>query len=242
MLKNQKKNDYSLIPKYELIQLINSGYNLTDIARKYKKNLHYIRTIFQKYNLKTKQKQVECLNCKKVFNSSPSSNAKYCSSKCRSAHWPKKNPKKHSELCKKSRLKCNPVQCKYCHKLIPNTMRKSGLVYCSDKCRKNNRKIKEKQRREKNYIDFSEYKLSIGCQNVNCLYDRCASSLDFHHIDPQQKKTRITCCLWKSNNKIFRQEIRKCILLCKNCHYEAHKGLLDIYKQDGRWICKYRNS
>ena len=60
--------------------------------------------------------------------------------------------------------------------------------------------------------------------------DKCAKCgenrgyvLDYHHIDPQQKKD--TIARMTSNNyglsKVM-NEIQKCICLCSNCHREFH--------------------
>lgn len=237
MLKNTKKNDYSLISKKELETLLNKGLNFTEIGSIYGKNLHYIRTICKKYNLKTKLKICTCLNCNIAFQSQAFNSAKYCSKKCRSAHWPKINKEKHKQLVKKSRFKCHPVKCRKCQNKISDENRKSGLVYCSNLCRKQNKYISDKKRRDKKYEEFGLYKISIGCQN--CGYNKCAGSLDFHHVIPENKSTRISCDLWKTNSEVFKKELSKCILLCKNCHYETHNNILTIEKYKNKWICKY---
>ena len=61
-------------------------------------------------------------------------------------------------------------------------------------------------------------KSTIGCQTQNC---GCHDwrTLDFHHIDPSQKKfelsqIHILCGSWKS---MF-LELAKCRVLCRNCH------------------------
>lgn len=63
-----------------------------------------------------------------------------------------------------------------------------------------------------------EYK---GGKCVECGYDRCIRSLDFHHTDPKQKDFSVS-------NKYFwawerlKKELDKCVLVCKNCHGEIH--------------------
>jgi len=58
-----------------------------------------------------------------------------------------------------------------------------------------------------------------GC--AICGYDKCDDALNFHHVNPQDKKYTI------GQNKVFGrniiEEINKCILLCSNCHMEIHK-------------------
>ena len=238
MLKNTKKNDYSLIPKQELQKLLERGLNYTEIGIIYNKNLHYIRTICQRYQLKILQKSGECLKCDKEFCHASSKSKKYCSSKCRSSHWSILNPEKFKAHSKKSRLKCNPIKCRYCKKLIPDTERKSGITYCSDVCRKQNRINKNYNYRSKISQKFIEYKKNIGCQN--CGYNKCGGSLDFHHVDPVIKSRRISAGLWNNKTKLFETELSKCILLCKNCHYEVHNNLLEIFKTADGWKCQYK--
>lgn len=52
-----------------------------------------------------------------------------------------------------------------------------------------------------------------------CGYDKCIAALDFHHIDPTEKNERVTFSLkWEK----VEQELKKCALLCANCHRELH--------------------
>jgi hypothetical protein len=240
MLKNTKKNDYSLIPKKELKQLLEQGLNYTEIGKIYNKNLHYVRTICKLYDLTLSKKVSKCLKCNNQFSYSASKNQKYCSDKCRSAHWPILYPEKFKKHSKKSRLKNNPIKCKYCKILIPDSARKSGVTYCSDVCRAKNRKNQNYCYRSNISTNFIKYKKDIGCQN--CGYNKCGASLDFHHVDPTTKSRRISSGLWNNKTHLFETELNKCILLCKNCHYEAHSGVLEILRVDNKWNCQYKIS
>lgn len=58
-----------------------------------------------------------------------------------------------------------------------------------------------------------------------CGYNKCLQALEFHHIDPSQKDFTIS----QNTNMGFEkaiQEIKKCILVCANCHREIHAGLI----------------
>lgn len=60
-----------------------------------------------------------------------------------------------------------------------------------------------------------------------CGYDKCISALEFHHINPNEKDFTIA----KNTNKawnLVKEEIKKCLLVCANCHREIHSDLLDI--------------
>ena len=69
------------------------------------------------------------------------------------------------------------------------------------------------------------YVLGDKCQI--CGYDKCITALEFHHIDPEEKEISFagnTNRSWE----ITRNEIKKCILLCANCHREVHSGFIDM--------------
>jgi hypothetical protein len=60
--------------------------------------------------------------------------------------------------------------------------------------------------------------LGKKCTNCN---DTDIKHLSFHHLDPNKKETGINEILGNSWKKI-EEEIKKCILLCHNCHAEHH--------------------
>lgn len=68
------------------------------------------------------------------------------------------------------------------------------------------------------------YVLGGKCQC--CGYDKCIQALDFHHLNPSEKDFNFND---NSNRswKTTREEIKKCILVCSNCHREIHYGLID---------------
>ncbi len=64
---------------------------------------------------------------------------------------------------------------------------------------------------------------AMGGKCQCCGYDRCTESMDFHHIDPEQKEmslgsVRANPTAWGA----IVNELRKCILICRNCHGEIH--------------------
>ena len=58
-----------------------------------------------------------------------------------------------------------------------------------------------------------------------CGYDKCASALEFHHIDMTEKELAFNMAKNQSW-EIVSNELRKCILVCANCHREIHAGLI----------------
>ena len=58
-----------------------------------------------------------------------------------------------------------------------------------------------------------------------CGYDKCGASLEFHHINPEEKDEKISSLMvhrYDLNNSDIQAELKKCIVLCSNCHHEFH--------------------
>lgn len=60
-----------------------------------------------------------------------------------------------------------------------------------------------------------------------CDYDRSLSALHFHHLDPTTKSFGIARAGFTHSLAKAREEARKCVLLCSNCHAEVEAGLVD---------------
>lgn len=67
-----------------------------------------------------------------------------------------------------------------------------------------------------------------GGRCVLCGYDRCVAALQFHHRDPGQKRFGLGSRGLAQAIDRLREEARKCILLCANCHAEVEAGLATI--------------
>jgi hypothetical protein len=57
-----------------------------------------------------------------------------------------------------------------------------------------------------------------------CGYNRCMSSLTFHHIDQTMKIFNIRGMVLTYNLDKIIDELNKCSLMCHNCHTELHDG------------------
>ena len=62
-------------------------------------------------------------------------------------------------------------------------------------------------------------KMQSGC--VLCGFCKYPESLDFHHINPEDKKYYIDLHSMSKDDVI--EEIQKCMILCKNCHAHITK-------------------
>lgn len=136
-----------------------------------------------------------------------------------SSNWVKNNKERDKELKKRWRLK-KPVICKFCAKKIPNEKRGNGIQFCSEECRNNQRANTTNTYRKRMQRAFEDYKAKKGCEI--CRYNRNGACLDFHHINPRDKQRRITASLFYFRSELFEKELKKCRLVCKNCHYEIH--------------------
>lgn len=66
-----------------------------------------------------------------------------------------------------------------------------------------------------------EYKSKLKC--CKCGYKKCVVALDFHHRDPSKKSFDIGKAIAQQyrREKVL-AEIKKCDVLCANCHREYH--------------------
>ena len=58
-----------------------------------------------------------------------------------------------------------------------------------------------------------------------CDYNKCNAALEFHHLNPDEKEFGFGSIRSWEKAVI---EVRKCVLLCSNCHVEVHNGITQI--------------
>jgi hypothetical protein len=63
-----------------------------------------------------------------------------------------------------------------------------------------------------------------GCCAV-CGYARCMVNLHFHHVDPATKSFALSVATGKGLSKL-REEAKKCVLVCANCHGEIESRVI----------------
>ena len=78
--------------------------------------------------------------------------------------------------------------------------------------------VKLKDRNKKLAI---RYKTIVGCLYCGLKHP---AALEFHHLDPLQKEFELSRVKAVGYKK-FKEEIRKCIVLCSNCHRIEHYNL-----------------
>lgn len=84
--------------------------------------------------------------------------------------------------------------------------------------------IRLQKQRKLRYIDkFRILKSERGCLECGEKDPRC---LDWHHVDPKDKLGSVREMAWLgwALDRIM-DEIKKCIVLCSNCHRKHHCGV-----------------
>ena len=86
---------------------------------------------------------------------------------------------------------------------------------------KDSSKYKErvKQQVDKCISFIEDYKSTHSCLICG---EKRKWVLDFHHLDPKEKEHNLGNLKHTGSFNKIKNEISKCILLCKNCHYDFH--------------------
>jgi transposase-like protein len=96
----------------------------------------------------------------------------------------------------------------------------SGRYRCA-KC--NSESVAERRRRVK---DILVREAGGSCRL--CGFDRYIGALHFHHLDPGRKVFSVSREGVTRSLERTREEVRKCVLLCANCHAMVEAGLLQL--------------
>lgn len=124
-----------------------------------------------------------------------------------------KTNKKENRVCPKCRIEKTPDE----------FYNRRGKIGASTYCKKcNGEHVKERQQEFKQKC--VEYKKG-KCEN--CGYNKCSSALEFHHINPKEKKFEIKKSITRKFDDNIKKELDKCMLLCANCHREIHNSVYD---------------
>lgn len=66
----------------------------------------------------------------------------------------------------------------------------------------------------------------FGGKCTVCGYSKCLAALEFHHVDNKEEAPSYVIYRWSW--KRAKKELKKCILVCANCHREIHHEESDI--------------
>lgn len=85
----------------------------------------------------------------------------------------------------------------------------------------NKKRLSERNRiKRTDRMEWAIAELGGCCSNCGGSFDPVC--YDFHHIDPSNKSFTIGENMLVGKDR-FEKEVRKCILLCANCHRLEHK-------------------
>ena len=128
--------------------------------------------------------------------------------------------------------------CSKCKRELPITMfrwrnKSLGKLHsqCKD-CESQSEKLRYIQSKERqqiilnNTLSYKERNQQIVENLKQCGCQKCGEKrsylMEFHHIDPSNKSNTIAHMIKSSSQEHLEEELKKCIVLCANCHREFH--------------------
>lgn len=90
--------------------------------------------------------------------------------------------------------------------------------HLNEKRRKDVDRLRKSRRKTFKLILVQEF----GGKCCICGYSKSVQALQFHHLDSEKKEFGLSAASNRSLNAL-REEAKKCILLCANCHIELHE-------------------
>lgn len=86
------------------------------------------------------------------------------------------------------------------------------------------------RRKKSRFNKKARFKDSLGGKCQICGYDKYQGALHFHHVDPTQKKFGISDATARKKypEEEVQAELKKCVLVCANCHAEIHANLIQL--------------
>lgn len=110
------------------------------------------------------------------------------------------------------------VWCRIC-------LNKAGFdKYVSSADRRASVKARRERTKKYNKTLVTRYKRLCGCRVCT---EKEPVVLDLHHLDPTIKEDNPSAMM-KHSTSMVKAEIRKCVVLCSNCHRKVHAGLIQL--------------
>lgn len=104
------------------------------------------------------------------------------------------------------------IKCAYSH-CYQKSIKVKG--YCSVLCKGKQENLAKVEKIKE------EVMLYLGGKCKRCNFNELLSVLQFHHLDPFDKKYEISSYIHRGL-RWLKPELEKCVLLCKNCHDVVH--------------------
>ncbi len=116
-------------------------------------------------------------------------------------------------------------KCKICEKVFET--KSSTRIYCYE-CSGNSIRSDNETRKHQKTILRRNMKLQaikmLGGKCSICGYNKCVDALEFHHKNPKEKEFKLGSSNTMSWEE-YKNELKKCILVCSNCHKEIHSKI-----------------
>lgn len=80
------------------------------------------------------------------------------------------------------------------------------------------------------HLRVKKIKDEIGGKCILCGYDKNYASLDFHHL--RDKKFPVNTSSMQKPMELIEEEIKKCVLICRNCHNDIHYPHMSKYPEN----------
>lgn len=132
--------------------------------------------------------------------------------------------------------------CKNCGKELTGRQ----TMFCSKQCKNKyyqsqGYNTKYSQKKDYHGILIKNYLINQrGGKCEKCGYNKNIAALQFHHINPEEKKFTLDARnLERHSDEDILKEFEKCQLLCANCHSEQHHSELNFENIDKlKDLCK----
>lgn len=159
-----------------------------------------------------------CIICGKEFQAKKSTK-KYCSQQCANTARRIRYKEQQQNKDKKQPTLMPQKKCLICGQTFRPKTPAANLRQCCYNCMPQGQQLKRG--------DFlAKIKMQRGGKCQRCGYNTCLKALEFHHLDPTKKDFTISNDKFKLNEAV--EEIKKCIIICANCHRELHDDLWNI--------------
>jgi cytochrome c553 len=135
------------------------------------------------------------------------------------------------------------AKCKKCHDRITARTRHKYKDWYQNYRDNNKERISKKTKAW--YVDVKTewWKIIATLKELRCErcgYDKHSAAFDFHHTDPTKKESTVHQLINgprpnEDNIEVLKSEIKKCVLMCSNCHRETHAryNFADIVRKKG---------
>ena len=159
---------------------------------------------------------IKCQVCNKEFEAQKSTR-KYCSKKCENqARYLRAQQRK---IALAQGIDVDIKTCPICGETFKPKDKSANQRTCCYNCMPDGIQLTRG-------MFLAKIKEKRGGKCIRCGYNTCIKALEFHHIDPSKKDFTISNDNFKLQEAV--KEIKKCILLCSNCHREFHSHLWEL--------------